>query len=229
MRKAIERIGIFYRVTYIFAVAVLVALTIALRGSVLSLTLTLCGLTATVLNTGGLKLCYPLYLTQALLYGALSLRNHFYGEAVINLLYAAPMYIGSIIRWRRQTDKRVVTDIFSLPMKRAALGIVLLALFIPLYGRVLILAGTREPFLNAASTGLFVAVIYLVAKRYIQQWLVWIAFSAIQFALWASTFSVSYDNIPIVASNVFFIAIDLAGYFTWRKLKLYLDEKRDTL
>lgn len=218
----------FERILYSVSAALLLSLTVAFGGSAISLILCLCALGATLLNTRGLRFCYFLYLAQAVLYGFVAIRNRFYGEAAINLLYASPLYIRAILNWRRGAKgaSRPIAVIRSLPAKAYLFYALGAAVFIPAYGWLLSLLGTALPYANSASACVYIAIIYLVAKRYIEQWMFWNAYTLIQFCMWVTTFSGGFENISIVASNLVYLVLNTVAFRNWLSLKRRMDAER---
>lgn len=212
---------------YLIAALTLVSLSIILDGSKISLFLTLCGITATVLNSGGLRICFPFYFLQAALYGILALKNRFYGEVLINLAYAVPMYIHAILFWKKKALNQEIADIATLSVKQIFVICILGAVFIPVYGYVLFRVGTVLPYLNSLATFVYITIVYLGSRRYIEQWILWNVYTIIQFMMWLSTFSESYENISILTADVFYFILNITGLITWIHLKKKLEEKVD--
>lgn len=227
-KRVFQSLTRFERILYSVSAVLLLSLTAAFGGSAIGLILCLFGLCATLLNTRGVGFCYYLYLLQAFLYGFVAVRNRFYGEAALNLLYAAPLYIRTIYLLHKggQRGAAPLTDIRTLQAKHYALFAVFAAACIPAYGWALSLFGTALPYANAASACVYVAIIYLVSKRYIEQWMFWNVYTLIQFSMWVTTFSGGFENISIVTSNLVYLVLNTAAFISWLSLKRKMDADR---
>lgn len=73
--------------------------------------------------------------------------------------------------------------------------------------------GSTVPVADAFTTALSFVGIWALARKYLEQWLVWIAVDAVSSALYF------YKDLPFKASlYALYVLIAVAGYFKWRRM-----------
>ena len=69
------------------------------------------------------------------------------------------------------------------------------------------------PFWDAMTTAASIVAMWMLSRKYIEQWLVWLAVDLITIGLYL------YKGIPLTAGlYALYSALAVAGYLRWRKL-----------
>mgnify|MGYP003800841941 FL=1 len=69
------------------------------------------------------------------------------------------------------------------------------------------------PFCDSLTTALSIVALWMLSRKYIEQWLVWLVVDAITVGLYL------YKEIPITAGlYTLYTCMALAGYFRWRRM-----------
>lgn len=155
----------------------------------------------------------------ALAYGILAFTQGYYGEAIVNVCYAAPYYIiGSIIRIRNY-KKGKSASLNSDPLSQIPLWLKLLVLvaFLVGYGFFLKAIHSELVIFNTITTGLILVAIYLSVARSPYQWIFWIIDSVLVAIMW-SPWLKGLDNLPLFILNICYIVMDVyAVYLLYRE------------
>ncbi|MCG3189174.1 MAG: Nicotinamide riboside transporter PnuC [Burkholderiaceae bacterium] len=155
---------------------------------------------------------WPLAIAASALYGVLFAAARLYGEATLQVLFIAVAFWGwwQWLRGRGDDGQALRVHVMS---RRQALGVACLALAAwPLLGALLHrYTDSDVPYLDALPTTLSVAGQFLLGRKLIENWLVWLVvnvFSVGLFALkglWLTT-----------ALYALFAALSVAGWRAWR-------------
>ncbi len=95
-------------------------------------------------------------------------------------------------------------------VKASLVGAVLLMLLYWVLDRF---TDSTVAFVDALTTALSVVAMWMLARKYLQQWLVWIAVDAISVALYV------YKGIYFYAALYFvYTIVAVAGYYNWKKM-----------
>ena len=71
---------------------------------------------------------------------------------------------------------------------------------------------SQVPLFDAMSTALSIVAMWMLSRKLVEQWLVWLAVDLISFGLYI------YKDIPLTAGlYALYSALAVAGYLRWRK------------
>ncbi|MCR4811467.1 MAG: nicotinamide riboside transporter PnuC [Bacteroidales bacterium] len=155
-----------------------------------------------------------------IVYVYLFFRNGLYANMSINIYYIVASVYGFVM-WRRASSRQSdaggqqsdETIIESCPRRYwLAILLVLALLTAALYLVLTLLHESQYPLLDALSTALSIVMMYMLSRRWYQQWLLCIATEPIMIALGVMTgmyaTAVMYSVYMVVA---------VMGYFKWRR------------
>lgn len=87
------------------------------------------------------------------------------------------------------------------------------ALQVVIYMLLVRFTDSTVPFWDAVTTALAVVAMWMLSRKYIEQWLVWLVVDAITVGLYL------YKEIPLTASlYALYTVLALVGYLRWRRL-----------
>ena len=87
------------------------------------------------------------------------------------------------------------------------------ALQVVIYMLLVRFTDSTVPFWDAVTTALAVVAMWMLSRKYVEQWLVWLVVDAITVGLYL------YKEIPLTASlYTLYTVLALVGYLRWRRL-----------
>ena len=196
---------------------------------VLELIAALFGLISVLLVKRGKLIAYPVGLISTSLYVYLLWEWQLFGDMLINAYYTI-MSIYGWLNWSKNTQNHIAT-IETTTAKEWGVASVITALTFVFVGVVYYF----KPFINNGfsfenitlgmahftlmdytdmlTTGLFLVAMWLMAKRKIEHWLVWIVADAISVPLYF------YKGMLFTSVQyLLFTIIAIVAYFAWQKL-----------
>ena len=148
-----------------------------------------------------------------MVHGVLYLSSGIYADAAMQLYYVVAGIYGLCI-WTRGTrrNERVV-NIQHTPVRWVVpLFVVYLVLHIAMFYLLSEFTDSRVPFFDSMSTALSIVAMWMLSRKLVEQWLVWLVVDAISVGLYL------YKGIPITAMlYTLYCALAIAGYVRWRK------------
>lgn len=218
-----KNIKIFDFLMWIIAVGTMIVLKFTTGGSFVALASSTIGITGIILNYRGWKHATLLMTVAAMLYAFVAFSNKLYGEAIINLVICAPIYIVGYIKRLRDSTKSLIVEIYRINLKQLlffAVGAIVTIIF---YGKFLEMIGSELPYLNAATTALCVISTYLTSRMILECWIIWNINNAILIVIWIiSLVNGGTEGYMMLLQFSVYSVINFIGYFRWRKLYSYL-------
>lgn len=148
-----------------------------------------------------------------MVHGMLYLQSGIYADAAMQLYYVAAGIYGLFVwlRGEKRSEKRV--DIQHTPKKWIfSLVAVYVVLHISLYFLLTEFTDSRVPLFDSMSTALSIVAMWMLSRKLVEQWLVWLVVDMISVGLYI------YKGIPITAMlYMLYCALAVAGYMRWRK------------
>ena len=168
------------------------------------------------------KLCFPVGIIGVLLYVIYFLQIRLYADTLLQVFYIGLLAYGWM-QWNKTGDEEnfVVTKI--LPQQWALLS------FICIGGTLLIgtvfhlFTDASIPYLDSLLTSMSLIAQWLVAKKKLENWLVWIAADVIYVGMFI--FKESY---PTAILYFIFIILAVSGYINWKK-RVILQVERSSI
>lgn len=148
-----------------------------------------------------------------MVHGVLYLSKGIYADAAMQLYYVVAGVYG-LAMWRRKKQNESNGTIRHTPTRWVApLVGVYVVLHIVLYWLLTEFTDSRIPFFDSMSTALSITAMWMLSRKLVEQWLVWLAVDAISVGLYF------YKEIPLTAMLYFIYCIlAVAGYLRWRRL-----------
>lgn len=182
------------------------------RTSYLEIFAVLCGLASVWSMKKEHILVYPFGIINVLIYVYICFTAKLYAYAGINIFYAI-MSIYGWINWTRGHGKEEKLKITGLSAKAWMVYFSLMILFFFIL-RILLVRFTNSeiPTWDALTTSIYVIGMWLLAKKKIENWYLWIAGDSI------SVFLFLYLGLLFSSFQFFvFTIIAILGFFEWRK------------
>ena len=135
--------------------------------------------------------------------------------------YFLAMTVYGYINWVRKADKRKneakeekrYAAITHFPIRLALLwSVITLVAWGTLYWFLVTFTDSRVPVADSFTTALSFVGIWVLARKYLEQWLIWIVVDVVTSILYF------YKDIPFKASlYAIYVIIAIAGYIKWKK------------
>ena len=145
-------------------------------------------------------------------HGVLYLRAGIYADAAMQFYYVLAGVYGLCV-WMRGSKNPKESAISHTP-QRWILPLVLcyMVLHIVLYFLLTEFTDSRVPLLDSMSTALSIVAMWMLSRKLVEQWLVWLVVDMISVGLYF------YKGIPLTASlYLLYSALAVVGYMRWRR------------
>jgi len=152
-------------------------------------------------------------MVMSLFYIYIFAKVNCYAWALTYLYYLGANIYGIIV-WKKNSTEDPYAGISNLPKKYYPRLVAIVALLTPFIAFILIkFTDTPIPISESFSTALSVVAMWLLAKKYLQHWCVWMVVNAI-YAI-ANFWMEMYFSALLF--SVFFV-VSVLGFVNWRKL-----------
>ena len=157
---------------------------------------------------------WPLAIVASLLYCALFWRSRLYGEAGLQVFFAAVAGWGWW-QWLRGTlDDGSALRVRSLGVRGRTIALVMLALAWPAMGLLLhLVTDTDVPWWDGFTTSASVLGQWLLGRKYVENWPTWVVVNGVSVGLFA------YKGLWLtVLLYAVFIVMSFIGWRAWARL-----------
>ena len=136
-----------------------------------------------------------------------------YADCGMEFYYLA-MTVYGFIAWTRHRQKTHDLPIRHMPRRTAVVWLGLAALiWLAIYLVLVHFTDSRVPIADAFTTALSIVGIWALARKYLEQWFVWILVDIVTCGLYF------YKDIPFKASLYgLYVVIAVFGYMKWRRM-----------
>lgn len=151
-------------------------------------------------------------LIMPLVHGTLYYNSGLYADASMQIYYILAGLYGWLV-WHNAPHKKTALKITHTPRRivPALLG-VYAAAHASLYLLLTHFTDSTVPFWDAMTTALCIVAMWMLSRKYAEQWLVWLAVDVITVCLYF------YKGIPITAGlYTLYSALAVVGYLRWRR------------
>ena len=147
-----------------------------------------------------------------MVHGVLYLTNGIYADAAMQLYYVAAGIYGLVV-WKRKPKTKDEGKIQHTPIKSVVPLVATYAvLHIVLYFLLTEFTDSRVPLFDSMSTALSIVAMWMLSRKMVEQWLVWLVVDMISVGLYL------YKGIPLTAGlYTIYCILAVAGYLRWRK------------
>ncbi len=155
-------------------------------------------------------------LIMPIVHGTLYFRAGLYADFSMQLYYILAGVYGLIV-WRRgakQTKDKGALKITSTP---TTVWVAVAGMYAILHGAIYLFlcnfTDSTVPFWDSLTTALCIVAYWMLSRKYVEQWLVWLAVDVITVGLYI------YKDIPITAGlYALYSTMAVAGYVRWLKM-----------
>jgi len=191
--------------------------------SLLGLISSLSGMLCVVLAGKGKISTFYVGLIQASTYAYISYGYGLYGEAMLNAIFYFPMQFIGIYMWNRNKVSKSTTGedvkVKTLNKKQwlQLIGIVIISSIG--YAYFLNLIGGQQVRIDSLAVVLSIVAQFLMVKRYVEQWALWIAVNVLSIVLWLITLIQSGGNDwNMLVMWTGFLFNSIISYYNWIKI-----------
>lgn len=148
-----------------------------------------------------------------LVHGILYLTSGIYADAAMQLYYVAAGIYGLVV-WRRAPKTKDDGIIKHTPRGWIVrLVAVYVLLHVAIYLFLAECTDSRVPLFDSMSTALSIVAMWMLSRKLVEQWLVWLVVDMISVGLYI------YKGIPITAAlYTLYCVLAVVGYMRWRRV-----------
>lgn len=145
-----------------------------------------------------------------LVHGTLYLNAGIYADAAMQLYYVAAAVYGLVV-WKRNPKEKASGRIKHTPVGWILpLMLAYVVLHVAIYFILTEFTDSRVPLLDAMSTALSIVAMWMLSRKLVEQWLVWLVVDMISVGLYL------YKGIPLTALlYTLYCVLAVAGYLRW--------------
>lgn len=198
----------------------MIGLSIYWKDNWVGLLASLTGIICVVLVAKGKISNYYFGIVNVIAYAYVAFQWKYYGEVMLNLLYFLPMQFYGIWFWRKHRKKGSWDDvkIKFLSNTQRILWAFISGLGVVGYGFVLKHLGGSLPFVDATSTVLSVIAMILMARLFMEQWVLWIIVDVVSVIMWVVVMLQGGNDIAVLLMWTAYLVNAVYGLINWIKL-----------
>jgi nicotinamide mononucleotide transporter PnuC len=163
---------------------------------------------------------YLFGLVNVSLYAYISYKAAIYGDAALNAFYYLPMQFIGWFMWKRnlQGGEQDIVQSRRMTSQQRIFWLIVCAISVVIGGMVLDEIGDPQPYKDSATTILSVIAQFLMAKAFMEQWVLWILVNVISVAMWiiCAIRGEAYAWL-MVGMWVFYLMNSINGLVQWNK------------
>ena len=163
---------------------------------------------------------WPVGILMSLFYVVIFFHGKFYADAAIYLYYIGANAYG-LFQWTQSRNKTLEENgtttelaITHVPAKRILpLVEITFVLWILLYVILKTVTDSPVPLGDAFTTSVSIVAMWMLAQKYLEQWLLWIVVNIVSTILyfWKGLY-------PTGVLFIVYVVVAVLGYFRWKKL-----------
>ncbi|PKO96146.1 MAG: nicotinamide riboside transporter PnuC [Bacteroidetes bacterium HGW-Bacteroidetes-7] len=179
------------------------------------------GVICVVLVARGNILNYIFGVVNVSLYAFIAYKAGLYGDAALNALYYFPMQFIGWYSWvRRREEAESVTVVARRMVARERVYLALTSIFLTaLVAWILYLFNDPQPIKDSATSVLSVIAMFLMVRRFMEQWTLWVAVNIISIVMWSiALINGESHSALMVIMWIFYLANSINGWITWIRL-----------
>lgn len=196
-------------------------ISIYMKDNTFALISAICGVCATITAGKGKISCYIFGMVSNICYSYISLKNAFWGNLCLNMLYYFPMQFVGIAKWKNhlKKDTHSIYKTRLTQKQRMAYIAVSILLSVILY-YILLELKDKNPLIDSTTTVLSVVAFILTIKRCIEQWYVWTIVNGLCVLMWIGAYvNGSHCFATILMWSTYFVL----GLYFWAQWDRELD------
>lgn len=162
-------------------------------------------------------------LIMPVVHGVLYFKSGLYADCSMQVYYVLAGLYGLAVWHRRSSDakknvsdakKSAAADIAPTPVRLIApLAAVYAAAHVAIYFFLVRFTDSSVPFWDSMTTAMSIVAMWMLSRKYIEQWGVWLVVDVITAALYV------YKGIPLTAAlYALYSVLAIVGYVRWRRI-----------
>ena len=179
------------------------------------------GVICVVLAARGNIMNYLFGAMNVSLFAWISFKAGLYGEAALNGLYFFPMQFVGWYNWVRKRDSEESVTVVGRRLKSSERMIlaILSVVATVIVAWLLNIFEDPQPIKDAATTVLSIIAMFLMVRRYMEQWSLWVVVNIISVAIWVvATMEGEAHAAFMIFMWTFYLINSVNGWMTWMKL-----------
>lgn len=184
------------------------------------------GMICVVLAAKGKISTYYFGIVNCIFYAYVAYGWQLYGEVMLNALYFLPMQFVGMYFWSRKDNK--ISDSIAvkfLSNKNRFAGILITIGCVIIYKIFLSSIKGNIPWIDSTSTILSIIAMILMAKLYMEQWVLWIIVDVVSIIMWIIVvFKQGSNDIGVLIMWTAFLVNAIYGFINW--IKIHNEQKR---
>lgn len=164
---------------------------------------------------------WPVGVIMPIVYIIIFYQNKFYADMTFNVYYLFASIYGWYI-WAKSLEKTDQGFISHLPKKYiVGLSAIFVAIFAAIAFLLINFTDSEVPYGDSFTTTLSILAMWMLAHKYIEQWLLWIVVNAVT--------AVLYHNKELNITVILFIVnffVSILGYVKWKKMMLEQEQQQ---
>ncbi len=164
---------------------------------------------------------WPVGVIMPIVYIIIFYQNKFYADMTFNVYYLFASIYGWYI-WAKSLEKTDQGFISHLPKKYiVGLSAIFVAIFAAIAFLLINFTDSEVPYGDSFTTTLSIPAMWMLAHKYIEQWLLWIVVNAVT--------AVLHHNKELNITVILFIVnffVSILGYVKWKKMMLEQEQQQ---
>ncbi|MBQ2374154.1 MAG: nicotinamide mononucleotide transporter [Alistipes sp.] len=155
-------------------------------------------------------------LIMPVVHGALYFHSGLYADFSMQLYYIAAGVYGLIV-WSRGAKKRGDKSVLKISSTPLVVWVAVVGVYALLHGAIYLFlinfTDSTVPFWDSFTTALCIVAYWMLSRKYVEQWLVWLVVDVVTVGLYL------YKDIPLTAClYALYSTLAVAGYVRWRRM-----------
>ena len=188
-----------------------------LGDSIMGISSAISGIVCVVLTARGKISAYYFGVINCILYSIIAYQQTLYGETLLNTCYYLPLQFIGFKVWKKHLNKNFTVKPISLSFNEKIILLIIIISGTSCLGLILQNYGDKIPFIDAFTTVASVIAMTLSAKRYSEQWYIWISINILSIYMWANRYLSNGENIATFMMWIVFLLNSFYGLYKWKK------------
>ncbi len=162
-------------------------------------------------------LTWPIGLLTSILYTVVFFQSKFYADMGLQVYYVIISIYGWYF-WIKGTNGKNNKNEASLPVRKLSHSLLIKLIFASIIIYIILViillnfTDSDVPYMDSLTTALSIVATWMLAKKYIEQWLVWVFVDALSSGLYI------YKSLwPTVVLFIVYTIMAALGYMEWKK------------
>ena len=219
IKKYFEDWSLWEKLWLIISTLTILSLSIYWKDNIIGVIAAITGIICVVLVAKGRISNYYFGIVNVIAYAYVAYHWAYYGEVMLNILYFLPMQFYGIWFWRkhRKRKNKDQVRVKFMTNKQRVMWALISGVSIIGYGVILKIISGKLPFVDATSTVLSVIAMILMARLYMEQWVLWIIVDVVSIIMWFVVLLEGGNDIAIFIMWTAYLINAIYGFINWIK------------